>query len=246
MAADLVPRGPPGAERGFAAGIDLAPGGDAAPRRHDRVWLGSGWEASLRAPLAPPHRAAAAAWVAAGRPFVATRRDPARPDAVALGLALPEGAPARRVALAVDGAAVVRIAPPLSLAEALRSGPAAWRLPLAALDAAARRAGLVLRVHGSLAWQHLSGAPHVTEASDVDLLVRPRDAAALARALLLLRARAALLAPRLDGEVILPGERGVAWRELAGGADRVLVKSVAGAALVPRAAALGPLGEGPQ
>jgi phosphoribosyl-dephospho-CoA transferase len=213
--------------------------GDLLPRRHDRVWLAPGWEAALRAPLAPPERATAAAWVAAGRPFVATRRDPTRPGAIALGLALPEGSAPRRVAIVVDAGALVRIAPPLPLTEALRSAPPAWRGPLATLDAEARGAGLVLRVHGSLAWQHLSGgAPHLRASSDVDLLVRPRDAAALARALRLLRARADAGGPRLDGEVILPGERGVAWRELAGGAARILVKSAREVALVPRARAL--------
>jgi phosphoribosyl-dephospho-CoA transferase len=219
---------------------------EVEPRRHDRVWLGPRWEEALRAPLPAPLRDAAAAWIAARRPLVAARRDPARPAAVALGLALPPGHPAgvRRVALAVDEAAVIRVAPPLALAAALRSAPAAWRVPLAALDVAARRAGLVLRVHGSLAWQHLSGEPHLAGTSDVDLLVRPRDAAALARALLLLRARATQEAPRLDGEVILPGERGVAWRELAAGGDRVLVKSASRVAVLPRAIALGRLGPG--
>jgi triphosphoribosyl-dephospho-CoA synthase len=220
--------------------------GDLLPRRHDRVWLGPSWEEALRSSLAPRERAAARAWAAAGRPFVATRRDPARPGAVALGLALPAGSAPRRVAFAVDAGAVVRVAPPLALAEALRSAPPAWRASLAALDAAARRAGLVLRVHGSLAWQHLSeGAPHLGASSDVDLLVRPRDADALARALRLLEEREGWDGPRLDGEVILPGERGVAWRELAGGAARVLVKSALDVALLPRGRALAALAAPP-
>ena len=108
---------------------------------------------------------------------------------------------------------------------------------------AARAAGLVLRVHGSLAWQHLSGEPHVTERSDVDLLVRPRDAAELDAALALLRAHARLGGPRLDGEILLPGDRGVAWRELAGRSERVLVKSGTAVALEPRRGALGALAE---
>lgn len=218
---------------------------DAGPRRYDRVWLCRRWDEALRMPLAPPERAAATASIAGGRPLVATRRDPACPGAVALGLALAVGGERagergarRRVALHVDAAAVVRVAPPLRLGDVVASAPAAWRASLEELDEAARRAGLVLRVHGSLAWQHLSGAPHVTPASDVDLLVRPRDGAALARALRLLGERAGLAAPRLDGEVILPGERGVAWRELAVRAERLLVKSPAGVALLPRAEVL--------
>lgn len=217
---------------------------EAAPRRHDRVWLVRGWEGALRRPLPPPARDAVARWLGAGRPLVATRRDPALPGAVALGLAQPPGAAVRRVALAVDPAAVRRLAPPLALREALASAPAAWRAPLAALDAAARAAGLALRVHGSLAWQHLSGGAHVGPASDLDLVARPRDAAGLRALLAVLAAADGAGGPRLDGEVILPGERGVAWRELAAGAERLLVKSPAGVALLPRAAALGALAGG--
>lgn len=217
---------------------------EAGPRRHDRVWLGRGWEGALRLPLPPPARDAVASWVGAGRPLVATRRDPARPDAVALGLALAPGAAPRRIGLAVERAAVRRLAPPLLLREVLASAPAAWRAPLAALDAAARAAGLALRVHGSVAWQHLSGRAHVGPASDLDLLARPRDAAGLRALLALLVAADGQGGPRLDGEVILPGERGVAWRELAAGAERLLVKSPAGVALLPRAAALGALAGG--
>lgn len=217
---------------------------DAAPRRHDLVWLGRRWEGALRA--APPPGAAAplAAWIAAGRPLVVTRQDPARPEALALGLARPPGAAPRRIALAVDLGAVTRVAPPLALRAALASAPPAWRGTLAALDAAARGAGLTLRVHGSLAWQHLSGERHLTGASDVDLLARPRDAARLGALLALLAAAEGRGGPRLDGEVILPGERGVAWRELAGGAGSLLVKSAAGVHLLPRTAALGALAKG--
>lgn len=217
---------------------------EAAPRRHDRVWLGPGWRAALRAGLPPALRGVAGAWIAAGRPLVATRRLPSDPDAVALGLALPPGAAVRRVALAVDPRAVVRIAPPLALRDALASAPESWRAPLAALDAAARAAGLVLRVHGSLAWQHLSGAAHLGPGSDVDLLARPRDAGALRALVALLTDADGRGGPRLDGEVILPAERGVAWRELASGAGALLVKSPGGVALLPRGAALGPLAAG--
>jgi phosphoribosyl-dephospho-CoA transferase len=214
---------------------------EVSPRRHDRVWLGARWRAALRTDLAPALRDAAAAWIGAGRPLVVTRRDPSRPGAIALGLALPPGAAVRRLGLAVDPDAVVRVAPPLALRVVLPSAPAGWRVRLAALDAATRAAGVVLRVHGSLAWQHLSGGSHVGPSSDVDLLARPRDAAALRALLALLAAADGRGAPRLDGEVILPGERGVAWRELASGAGSLLVKSPTAVALLPRAAALAPL-----
>jgi phosphoribosyl-dephospho-CoA transferase len=93
-------------------------------------------------------------------------------------------------------------------------------------------------------WQHLSGIPYLTPASDVDLLVRPRDAVELRSALALLAASGPAGAPRLDGEVQLPDGRGVAWRELAARPDRVLVKSARGVALERTGDWLGPLAGG--
>jgi phosphoribosyl-dephospho-CoA transferase len=216
----------------------------ALPARHDLVWLAPGWEGALAAPLAADARAAARAWADAGRPAVAARRAGAAPRAVALGIALPPGGALRRIALSVERGALARVSPPVALGAALASAPAPWRLPLAALAREAAAAGLVLRVYGSLSWQHLSGATYLTPASDVDLLVRARDAGELRRALDLLRGRAHGGDPRLDGEILLPGGRGVAWRELAGAPERILVKSAEAVALERTRAVLGALAEG--
>ena len=121
----------------------------------------------------------------------------------------------RRVALLLDPAAIARIGPPLGAAR--RPARARARLVARAPPSrsiAARAGGVLLRVYGSLAWQHLSGLPSVTAGSDVDLLAEPRSATELRSALELLRAREADCAPRLDGEVVLAGGRAVAWREL--------------------------------
>jgi phosphoribosyl-dephospho-CoA transferase len=217
---------------------------DAGPARHDLVWLAPGWTGALASPLAPAVRAPLEGWFGVGRPAVASRPARPAPGAIALGVALPPGGPERRVALVVRAAAVERFAPPLTLAEALDSAPGSWRGPLAALDRAASAAGLTARVHGSLAWQHVSGARYLTPASDVDLLLAVATARDLGVALRLLAERAAGIAPRLDGELLLPGGRGVAWRELAARPARILVKSLAGVALERTRDALGPLAGG--
>jgi phosphoribosyl-dephospho-CoA transferase len=217
---------------------------DPRPARHDLVWLAPGWRRALAAPLEPAIVAALDGWIERGRPAVACRTERAAPGVLALGVALPPDAPVRRAALLVHARAVARTSPPLALAEALPSAPARWRDALAGLDRSARAAGLTLHVYGSLAWEHLSGAPYLTAASDVDLLARVEDAAGLRRAVRLLASRADDAAPRLDGEILLPGDRGVAWRELAARPQRVLVKSADGVALVRTRDALGPLAEG--
>jgi phosphoribosyl-dephospho-CoA transferase len=212
-----------------------------APRRHDLVWLAPSWASALAAPLAPADAARVAAWVARGLPLVARRRDARLPGTVGLGLALPPGGRVRRLSLAVYPGAVTKVAPPLTLRVALRSAPAAWQRALRALDHDAREARLLLRVYGSLAWQHLSHDPFVQPGSDVDVLVRPEGPLALERALALLAARAGL-EPRLDGEVLL-GDVGVSWRELLGRPERVLVKGPVQARVEPLERVLARVGE---
>jgi phosphoribosyl-dephospho-CoA transferase len=222
------------------------------PERHDLAWLGAGWREGLASPLDRADEAAVVRWVSRGLPAVVRRADEgAPPGSLALGLALPPSEGRRRVALTVGEGAVARRARPLALSVVLPSTPAAWRAPLAALDAALRAAGAPAAVYGSLAWQHLTAEPYLREGSDVDLLVQPASAAALERALGLLQAFGAPGAPPLDGEVLLGAGRAVSWRELARGPARVLVKWGGGVALRPRPEALGALaaapsaGEGP-
>jgi len=214
----------------------------AAFCRHDLAWLGPRWREALLQPLAPLDEAAVAAWADHDRPAVVRRLEAEAPaGAVALGVALP--GPGRRLGLLVTADAVVRRTGPLRLRDAAASAPEAWRAPLAALDAALDAVGTPVAVFGSLAWQHLVGEPYLHPASDVDLLLRPRDGAALWAGLDVLAGRDGR-GVRLDGEVHLGGGRAVAWRELAGRPARVLVKSARGVGLVPLDEALGLLAEG--
>ena len=216
-----------------------------SPSRHDLVWLDPVRSAGLV--VEPAWRPEVERWLDRGLPAVARRRD-RDPGAgsgtdVALGIPLPPSRGKARIALTAPAGAVARVDPPLRLATALGSAPPAWRQPLRALDGAARELGVVLRVHGSLAWQHLTGEPWVVGGSDVDLLVDLDRAAQVEGALTLLAAWERTAGIRADGELRLPGG-GVAWRELASGARQVLLKSDAAARLVPRAAVLAGLAAG--
>lgn len=211
-----------------------------SPSRHDLVWLDPARAGGLE--VAPGWRDEVERWLARGLPAVARRRDGEREAAagaaaVALGIPVPPSRGKARIPLSAPPAAVLRVEPPLPLAAALASAPAAWRQPLRSLDGAARALGVLLRVHGSLAWQHLAGEPWVVGGSDVDLLVDLGRVDQVEPALGLLAAWERKAGIRADGEVRLPAG-GVAWRELASGARQVLLKSDAAARLVPRAAAL--------
>ncbi|KRQ11309.1 malonate decarboxylase holo-[acyl-carrier-protein] synthase [Bradyrhizobium manausense] len=177
-----------------------------------------------------------ASWIHAGRPLIVRR--PACSDTagrVPLGLPLPPSHGKRRIALSLAAADIVASAPPPLLADAAAAAPAHWSATIDLLLALLPET----RTFGSLAWEHLTGLPYLSESSDLDLLwplsavtqakILPSDIAAIARQ-----------APmRLDGEITAPAG-GVQWRELTGDdADEVLVKGPAGVTSTTRAAFLG-------
>ena len=219
--------------------------------RHDLVWLGeTGWDRVL-AGAAPASSAALAAWRAAGWPAVVRRAEAdMAAGEVALGIPLPPRAgDGRKVRIAgrVGIDAIRRHAGPLALAQVHATElPSHWRPALAELDRQARACGIVLRVYGSTALQALTGQRYLSAASDIDLLLHPRSQGELALGLALLQRFAAQLP--LDGEIVFPGGRAVAWKEWSaalGGAagTRVLVKEMTRVCLAPIEALLAALEE---
>ena len=203
-------------------------------RRHTLVWL-------LRAPEAetPDDRARAAAWHAAGRPFVVTRR---RDDGNDIGLGFCTTEPAhpelrpRRVAARTDPRHVVREARPPALEQIARCpAAAAHATSFTQLISAAADAGLDIRVYGSWMWQALTGERHVHEASDLDVVIDVAGHDEASRVASLLAGEEQHLAFRIDGELSFEGLGEVQWREILQGKDEVLLKSVDTLQLVPRA-----------
>lgn len=210
--------------------------------RHALAWISPPAWAALRQEAPDAVARECLDWWAAQRlPLVVTRQAPG--DArLALGLAAPERWGRRKLAVRCDLDDVVAqgdfpaaaAAGPL-LAPALQP---AWRRLCADLQAL----GCTARVHGSHGWQLLSGLPHLREGSDLDLLL-PVASGAQADAVTGLLQGWAWDGPRLDGELLLPGGAGVAWREwqalCEGRVAAVLAKRLEGVALESRAMALG-------
>jgi phosphoribosyl-dephospho-CoA transferase len=205
-------------------------------RRHQRVWLSCAaaqprmvLDDERQRPLAHAHRARGAA-------FVARRiQSGDRAGYVPLGLSLPKTSALRSLALCVAPDAVERIDEALPLAEALLvQDPVvqAWRACLERLDDLIAATGVILRVYGSLAWQHMTGTQYVRADSDVDLLVCPRSEEQARACLRILHTASLNSTVRLDGEIQFPDGRAVAWRELYRNADCVLAKSVGAVELV--------------
>jgi phosphoribosyl-dephospho-CoA transferase len=200
-------------------------------RRHAMVTVAPAAWAALMA--ARPDLAAeplVAGWAGAGHPLIVRR--PACSDAagqIPLGLPLPPAQGKRRIAVTLAPADVADAGGPPLLADAAAAAPPGWRdfiARLVALDPGTR-------VFGSLAWQHLTGLPYLSEGSDLDLLWRlPADVDALLAGI----AAVAQDAPmRIDGE-ITGAAGGVQWRELAEtGPGDVAVKGLREIVLMPRA-----------
>ncbi|MCK1309459.1 malonate decarboxylase holo-[acyl-carrier-protein] synthase [Bradyrhizobium sp. 45] len=204
--------------------------------RHSMVKVtAAGWTAVMKRYPELASEPIVAGWAHVGRPLVVRR--PACSDTaglVPLGLPLPPSHGKRRIAVSLAAADIVAFAQPPLLADAVAAAPPAWRETIEKLVQLLPET----RAYGSLAWQHLTGLPYLSEGSDLDLLW-PLSSADKTGILLSDIARIAKQSPmRLDGEITGPAG-GVQWRELTGtDADEVLVKSPAGVTTTTRAAFL--------
>ena len=220
-----------------------------APRhasRHARAWLEpSTWRKYLRSSHDACALDALENWIAKGRPAVARRREASAGDAcglsIALAIALPLAEARARIPFVVDSRAVVRLAQPLRLGDVIASAPRAWRAALHDLVMRGERSGTAFNVYGSLAWQHITGEPCVTPESDVDLLWTARDMTHIERTLALLVGWERERGLRADGELLMPGGRACAWRELLSRPERVLVKTDDGVAMFDSPLSASPL-----
>lgn len=201
-------------------------------RRHDLVWLRpqARWQA-----LTPGAQARLREWFDAGLPAVVARRDGNEPtDAVRLGVPLPPDENKQRLALYANAADIARLRAPLGLDEVLPHAPPRARWALRSLARQARDIGLTPGVFGSFAWQALTNLSYVSETSDLDLLWPVVDAAQAEAIATMLSAWEQRHGLRADGELHLPGDAAVNWREYASDAHQVLVKSESGCALQAR------------
>ena len=207
-----------------------------APARHSMVKVStSGWTAVMNRYPELASEPIVAGWARAGHPLV-VRRTACSDVAgmIPLGLPLPPSHGKRRIAVSLAAIDIIASAPPPLLADAAAAAPAQWHATIDLLLQLQPQT----RTFGSLAWQHLTGLPYLTDSSDLDLLWA-LSSAEQARALPSEIAEIARQAPmRLDGEIVGPAG-GVQWRELTGAdEDEVLVKGPTGVTNATRAAFL--------
>ena len=130
----------------------------------------------------------------------------------------------------------LRRRPPFFL-DVAEHGAAFW--PEAMRELAAIIAGVApqMRVFGSFAWQFFAADPaavYVTRESDIDLLLTPARGDQLSAWIALVQNfESRWPAPRLDGEIALPGGDFVSWREFAARPKKILVKGADHVSLRP-------------
>ncbi|USJ01965.1 malonate decarboxylase holo-[acyl-carrier-protein] synthase [Xanthomonas prunicola] len=202
--------------------------------RHALVWLreDAQWQA-----MTPGVQSRLQQWFAAGLPAVVARGDASQAaDTLRLGVPLPPSDGKQRLALQAHVADIARCTAPLTLDAVMPHAPVAVQPALQALLNEAQTQVLHPRVFGSFAWQALTGLAYVHAQSDLDLLwsiETPAQAHAVVTLVQRWEQRHGL---RADGELLLPDDNAVNWREYAGNAQQVLLKSDQGCRLLPRAA----------
>lgn len=175
-------------------------------------------------------------WRAQRLPVVVTRqRSDAACDQVCVGLPAPAQWSRRKLALNVPESEILTRSKCPTLEQIAHDK--AWRIAALDLNIALAQCNAHVHVHGSYAWQHLTGLSYLHSDSDLDLSLGVTHFDQAAQVVTLL-AQAQHL-PRLDGELTFPGNQAVAWRELlqliSGKASQVLVKNRCGVALVNEA-----------
>jgi len=211
--------------------------------RHQLVHLTAhGWlQAQAQAQATDAEaRTCIAHWAARRLPLVVTRQarcdGPARVDQLAVGLAAPIAWQRRRIALTVARSGVAWFDEFPGLESLLpqcrgrsREGLRRLCLALSALKARAR-------VYGSHGWQLVSGLSCVHTRSDIDLWIAVADAIHADAVVAVLQSFGHERLPRLDGELLFPDGRAVAWREWAawraGRCRTILTKTLTGTALM--------------
>jgi phosphoribosyl-dephospho-CoA transferase len=195
--------------------------------RHQLAWLTDhAWTQIQTQPWDLQAQALLTHWRTHRLPLVVTRqRGDVAPGQVCLGLPAPAQWSRRKLGIDV----------PLSAIAAQGMCPTLAQIALAVewcdaaddLASGLAQLGVQARVHGSYAWQHLTGLTYLHADSDLDLHleVSQLDQASQVTDLL----AHTQLPARLDGEVIFPGGQAVAWRELAqlfnGKVSQVLLKN---------------------
>ena len=132
------------------------------------------------------------------------------PDIVCMGLPSPQQWSRRRMALTVSPEHLTAHADFPSLAQVVQANQ--WGAAAIELSDAIARLDVNAHVYGSHGWQWLTGLAYLHEASDLDLslTVNSWDMASQ----LVQRLANTSIHCRVDGEIVFPQGKAVAWREL--------------------------------
>jgi phosphoribosyl-dephospho-CoA transferase len=203
--------------------------------RHSLVWLTVyGWTEAVDS-ARPEHREILAYWNERDLPLIVRRQsdlDP--PGCLYLGLSLPPSLGKLRVPVTVSNSAAKEIRKPLLLSDVVFSAPVEWQIPLQDLVHRLTIGDICPQVYGAFAWQHLISNNYVHAQSDVDLLIKFDTAQMFEDFTRVVHDWEIVHGKSVDGELLFPNHDAIAWREVKGNSQRVLIKSATVARLVSR------------
>ena len=179
-------------------------------RRHDLIYLSAqAAEPVARSLVAKQFANSVIEWIEQGRPFVATRQNPANP-LLLLGVTLPQAWGRPRLLVQADLCWVEDIQPPLAVAHLEHPELQPLKRSFSRFDFPQE-----LGLFGSLAWEILTGESYRTAASDLDLICDVRTPEEMENCLNWFAQAARSVPCRLDGEIRIQNNWAVNWRELA-------------------------------
>lgn len=208
-------------------------------RRHRLAHISdAAWETVLARDWVPSTRACLLHWQQRRLPLVVTRQSvqdiQRATPVVGLGISAPLCMQRQRIQVQVGLDEILFFDEFPLLDDVVKALPVSLRPHLQPLLRGLSAIGCKARVYGSYGWQQITRQQHVHHTSDLDVWIGAVDQNQ-ADAIVQLLSAVGEQAPRLDGELVFPGDVAVAWREWtrwrSGGCEGLLEKTLFGARL---------------
>jgi phosphoribosyl-dephospho-CoA transferase len=180
--------------------------------RNDLVWITAlAWQQIEQQAWDAQAQEILAHWHANNLPLVVCRqRDEISSDQISVGLPAPTQWSRRRLALTVNVSNITQRGNfPTLMQVALAND---WQQAAIDLDSALSDIGVQAHVYGSHGWQVLTDLAYLHAESDIDLSVRVKNFDLACQVVHQLATTQ--LPSRIDGEIVFPDGKAIAWREL--------------------------------
>jgi len=208
--------------------------------RHRRIWIKPEYLDLLKGldGISLREREYVDEWINSGKPLVGRAINPcdqSDEDLVPLGLMLHlSNMQKKRLNIQVELAAVLKVEEPLDLLKVLEVLPTSMAVKVRNMLTLLSEYPIQVKVFGSAFWSYEGQKNYMTEYSDIDLLILPSHNCDLFKLAETLCELSDSIGIRLDGEFEFQKGYSVSWREFAGNAGELLMKTDIGPKMMAR------------